>query len=180
MNVYINIYLILKTSKMKKKLLSWIIKTLLFTTALLFIPTFTNADENDLEVDGFNITPKLKEEQVEKINKQIQNIWSHGWKVWDNYTKAADSLTTSEQVASWIMNRNTLLNYLAFIVEFLSQLWLLVWAGFIMYAWYKYMISVFTWWKTPSSTLKNAIIWIVIVIFSYAIMRFFTSIIWLT
>lgn len=165
---------------MKKKLLIRTIKILTFATALLLIPSFSNAAGDDLEVDWFNITPKLKEEQVKKINEQIQKIWSQGWKVRDNYNKAASWLTTSEQVASWIMNRNTLLNYLTFVVEFLSQLWLLVWAGFIMYAWYKYMLSIFNWGKTPSSTLKNAIIWVIIVIFSYAIMRFFTSIIWLT
>jgi hypothetical protein len=164
---------------MKKNLLTRTIKTVIFTMTLLLIPSFTNAAGDDLEVDWFNITPKLKPSQVEKINEKIDLIWSHGWKVWDNYLRAAEDLTTSEQVASWIMNRNTILNYLTFVVEFLSQLWLLVWAGFIMYAWYKYMLSVFNWGKTPTSTLKNAIIWVIIVIFSYAIMRILISVIWL-
>ena len=165
---------------MRKNLLTRAIKTLIIAITLLLIPSFTNAAGSDLEVDWFNITPKLKSSQVEKVNEKIDLIWSHGWKVWDNYLQAAEDLTTSEQIASWIMNRNTILNYLTFIVQFLSQLWLLVWAGFIMYAWYKYMLSVFNWGKTPSSTLKNAIIWVIIVIFSYAIMRILTSIIWLT
>jgi hypothetical protein len=133
-----------------------------------------------MDVEGFEIMPKLKPEEISEINTAIKEIWSEGWKVWENYNKNASGLTTAKQITSWIMTRNTIMNYLVFVVKFLSQLWLVVWAWFIMYAWYKYMLSVFNWWKTPSSTLKNAIIWVIIVIFSYAIMKVFTSIIWLT
>ena len=162
---------------MKKGLLIWI---LAFAIAFLFMPATTNADNEELEVDWFDIMPRLKPEEVADVNQKIKEIWSEGWKVWENYNKNASWMTTSQQIASWIMTRNTILNYIVFIVKFLSQLWLLVWAWFIMFAWYKYMVSLFTWGKAPSSTLKNAIIWIIIVIFSYAIMRILTSIIWLT
>lgn len=162
---------------MKKNLLIWI---LTFAMALVFIPTITNADNEELDINWFDIMPKLKEEEIGNVNKAIKEIWSQGWKVWENYNKNASGMTTAEQIASWIMTRNTILNYIVFIVKFLSQLWLLVWAWFIMFAWYKYMLALFTWGKAPSSTLKNAIIWIIVVIFSYAIMRILTSIIWLT
>ena len=162
---------------MKKGLLIWI---LAFAIAFVFMPAITNADNEELEVDWFDIMPRLKPEEVADVNQKIKEIWSEGWKVWENYNKNASWMTTSQQIASWIMTRNTILNYIVFIVKFLSQLWLLVWAWFIMFAWYKYMVSLFTWGKAPSSTLKNAIIWIIIVIFSYAIMRILTSIIWLT
>jgi hypothetical protein len=162
---------------MKKGLLIWI---LAFAMAFVFMPATINADNEELEVDWFDIMPRLKPEEVADVNQKIKEIWSEGWKVWENYNKNASWMTTSQQIASWIMTRNTILNYIVFIVKFLSQLWLLVWAWFIMFAWYKYMVSLFTWGKAPSSTLKNAIIWIIIVIFSYAIMRILTSIIWLT
>ena len=162
---------------MKKGLLIWI---LAFAIAFVFMPAITNADNEELEVDWFDIMPRLKPEEVADVNQKIKEIWSEGWKVWENYNKNASWMTTSQQIASWIMTRNTILNYIVFIVKFLSQLWLLVWAWFIMFAWYIYMVSLFTWGKAPSSTLKNAIIWIIIVIFSYAIMRILTSIIWLT
>ena len=161
---------------MKKGLLIWI---LAFAIAFVFMPAITNADNEELEVDWFDIMPRLKPEEVADVNQKIKEIWSEGWKVWENYNKNASWMTTSQQIASWIMTRNTILNYIVFIVKFLSQLWLLVWAWFIMFAWYKYMVSLFTWGKAPSSTLKNAIIWIIIVIFSYAIMRILISIIWL-
>ncbi len=165
---------------MKKNLLIWTIKILIIAISFTILPVITNADDEEMDVEGFEIMPKLKPEEISEINTAIKEIWSEGWKVWENYNKNASGLTTAKQITSWIMTRNTIMNYLVFVVKFLSQLWLVVWAWFIMYAWYKYMLSVFNWWKTPSSTLKNAIIWVIIVIFSYAIMKVFTSIIWLT
>ena len=157
----------------------WIISIILLFS-IIFFPHKTFAADGDLDVEWFNIMPELDDENFNNINKAIQEIWQTWWKVMDTYREKAEKLTVTEQITWWIMNRNTLLNYIVFLVQFLSQLWLVVWWWFIMYAWYKYMISVFNWWKVPSSTVKNAIIGIIIVIFSYAIMRTLTSIIWLT
>ena len=165
---------------MKKNLLIWTIKVLVIAMAFIIFPTITNANDEELDVEGFEIMPKLTWWQIDKVNQAISWISSSAWEVRKRYNEEAKNLKTSEQIASWIMNRNTIMNYLVFVAKFLSQLWLLVWAWFIMYAWYKYMLSVFSWWKTPSSTLKNAIIWVIIVVFSYAIMKILTSIIWLT
>lgn len=163
---------------MKNFLLTWIF-TIIFTASLVFPLSFTIAD-SDLDVDWFEIMPKLTWGQIDKVNESIDKISGEAWNVWKNYNTEAKKLKTSEQIASWIMTRDTIMNYIVFVVKFLGQVWLVVWAWFIIYAWYKYMLSVFGWWKTASSTLKNAIIWVIIVIFSYAIMKIFTSIIWLT
>ncbi len=165
---------------MKKNLLIWTIKVLAIAIAFIIFPMITNANNEEIDIEGFEIMPKLKPEEITEINTKIKEIWSTGWNVWNLYNKNASEMTTSQQISSGIMTRDTIMNYLVFVVQFLSQLWLLVWAWFIMFAWYKYMLSVFNWWKTPSSTIKNAIIWVIIVIFSYAIMRILTSIIWLT
>ncbi len=165
---------------MKKNLLIWIIKILVIDMAVTIFPLVTSANDDELDVEGFEIMPKLEPEEIEEINTKIKEIWSEGWKVWENYNKNASGMSTSKQIASWIMNRDTIMNYIVFIIKFLSQLWLLVWAWFIMYAWYKYMLTAFGQWKDANSTLKNAIIWVIIVIFSYAIMKILTSIIWLT
>lgn len=136
----------------------------------------------DLEVDGFNIMPELTQGEVGIVNEKITTIWSEWWHVWEKYNKVAEdkSFTTSQQIASWIMNWDTILNYLVFVVQFLSQLWLVVGVVFIMYAGYGYMLSVFKGWKVPTETVKNAIIWVIIVIFSYAIMKTLTSFIGLS
>lgn len=137
---------------------------------------YTNAQS----IDGIQIIPELEDEEIEEINEAIDRIGKTGGKVREKYNAAASGMSTSQQIASWIMNRDTLVNYLVYVVKFLSQLWIVVGVVFIMYAWYKYMISVFAWWKTPTSTIKNAIIWVIIVIFSYAIMKILTSLVWLS
>ena len=158
------------------------IRLILFISffAVLLAPNNICLAQDDLTVNGFDIIPELNEEEIGEINEKIKRIWSEWWHVWDHYNDEASQLSTSKQIASWIMNRDTIMNYLIFVVQFLSQLWLVVWAVFIIYAWYNYMLSVFKWWQTPTTTIKNAILWVLVVIFSYAIMRVLTSLIWLT
>jgi len=141
----------------------------------LYSFSFTNAAWDD-EIEWYTILPEIKEKNLSELNTKINDIWTSWGHVMENYRKVAEESTVEEQLATGIMNRDTLINYLVYIVKFLSQLWLAVWAVFIIIAWYKYMISVFNWWKADSNTVKNAIIWVIIVIFSYAIMKFFTSI----
>ncbi len=165
---------------MKKTLKNLLCLSIVFIISIFPYSSLADNASNSMDVDWFNIMPKLETGDIDDINNKIDQIWKEWWEVWNKYNEAATSMKTEKQLASWIMNRDTIMNYLVFIVKFLSQLGLVVWTAFIIYAWYKYMVSVFNWWKTPNSTVKNAIIWVIIVIFSYAIMRFFTSIIWLT
>ena len=164
--------------KLSLKKIWLILTTLIF--CLIFLPKNVYADESDLEVDVFNILPELNDKEIDEVNKSIAEIWQTWWNVWQEYNKAASGLSTSQQISSWIMNRDTLMNYIVFVVQFLSQLWLVVWTVFIIYAWYKYMVSVFWWGNASKSAITNAIIWVIIVIFSYAIMRILTSLVWLT
>lgn len=161
---------------MKIKNLIKICLILTISTFFLFLKSNTiYADE--ISVDWFNIIPKLTDSEISVIDEKIKNIWS-SWKyVMEKYREEAKHLETKEKVASWIMDRNTIMDYLVFVVQFLSQLGLLVWAGFIIYAWYNYMISVINKGKTSNAPILNAIIWIIIIIFSYAIMKTLTSLI---
>lgn len=164
----------------RKNLIKFFVAIILSLFSLNFISYHANA--GDLEVDWFNIMPKLTDWEVGKVNAAIDKIWEEGWEVRKNYNDEAKKLNTSQQVASWIMTWDTVVNYLVFIIRFLSELWLLVWAAFIIVAWYRYMSSAFSWAWTSKATwaLKSAVIWVLIVIFSYAIMRILTSFIWLT
>ena len=153
--------------------------TSIFLTSCISI--FSNISEaGDIQVEWFNIMPELTWWEITIVEDKITEIWATWWMVMKTYYEASTWLTTSQQIASWIMNWNTIMNYLVFIVQFLSQLGLVVWTAFIIYAWYKYMTDAFWWKSVPSKTITNAIIWILIVIFSYAIMKFLTSVIWLT
>lgn len=148
---------------------------LLICLSFALLPIYYIKADNDL-----TISKELTKDEIQHVNWRIKFLWDTPWKLWDNYHKAHKDLNFRERRAWGILDVNDIINYLVIIIQFLSQLWLLVWVVFIMYAWYKYMVSVFEGWKTPSSTVKNAIIWVLIIIFSYAIMRILTSLIWLT
>jgi hypothetical protein len=94
--------------------------------------------------------------------------------------KAHEDLSFSERRAGWILEIDDIMNYMVHIVQFLSQLGLVIWTIFIMYAGYKYMLSAFGKGGVSSKIIVNAIVWVLIIIFSYAIMRILTSVIWLT
>jgi len=160
-----------------KKIYIKIILSIVILCSFWCISFYTNAD--DIEVEWLAISKKLTTWEVEHTNRRIKFLWSHPGEFWKNYRDAHKDLSFWERLASWIIGVDDIFNYLVFVIQFLSQLGLLVWVFFIMYAWYKYMLSVFNWGKTASSTLKNAIIWVIIVIFSYAIMKILTSFIWL-
>jgi hypothetical protein len=74
------------------------------------------------------------------------------------------------------MTWDTLLDYATYLVNFLSQVWLLIWWLMIVYAWYMYATTIFWWWDATkwNNAIKYAIMWILVVIFSYAIMRLLT------
>lgn len=146
----------------------------------IWLPIFLFTFSLYTQADSFNITRELTDNKITKVNRRIKIISWDPWNVSSNIHKAHEDLNLFERLASWILEIEDIMDYLVLVVKFLSQLWLIVWMVFIMYAWYQYIISVFNWWKVPSNTIKNAIIWVTIVIFSYAIMRFLTSIIWLT
>jgi len=146
----------------------------------IWLPIFLLTFSLYTQADSFNITRELTDNEITKVNRRIKIISWDPWNVSSNIHKAHEDLNLFERLASWILEIEDIMDYLVLVVKFLSQLWLIVWMVFIMYAWYQYIISVFNWWKVPSNTIKNAIIWVIIVIFSYAIMRFLTSIIWLT
>ena len=147
---------------------------LLWLSYLLLPIFFIKAEEN------LSVINKVTDEEAEHVNRRIQFIWTKPWEVRTNIHNAHEDLNFSERRAGWILEIDDIMNYMVRIVQFLSQLWLVVWTIFIMYAGYKYIISILNSEKTPSATVKNAIIWVLIVIFSYSIMRILTSFIWLT
>ena len=88
---------------------------------ILSLPNFITTAQN---VDGFNIIPELTEEEAIKANQKIKEIWSTWWEVMNKYREvAAKDFTIEQQLATWVMNRDTIMNYLVFVIQFLSQLW---------------------------------------------------------
>jgi len=155
-----------------KKLVLWLITCLVININILsVIPVFAqNAEPNPTSLE---IVPKVDQWTLWTINTEVQQ--SNGEHVRDTYNKKADTLSTSEQIASGVMTWNTILNYGVYLLKFLSQAWLLVGALMFIYTGYKYIMSVITGDGEPSkNNIKYAIYGILIIIFSYAIMRILT------
>ena len=105
-------------------------------------------------------------------------VWDEPWKVWDNYNNMASSNAGAwDAFASWVFSWNNVFDFFTYLAKTLSQIWLVVWAIMIIYAWYKYASWVFTWdaSKWWQDAIKSAIYGVLIVIFSYAIMKLLIS-----
>ena len=128
--------------------------------------------------DTWTIIPKLS--SWGKVQKAVEKVWETPWKVWKNYNAQASGMNVWDSFASWIFSWDTIFNFLKHIATVLSQIGLVIWAWMIIYAWYKYAVWVFTgdaskWWK---DAVKWAIYWVLIVIFSYAIMKILLWMFW--
>ena len=140
----------------------------------LFILLFTGLSF----ADDFEIIPKSKD--VNQVKSSVDVIGNEWWMVWDNYNNQASWMNSLskiwDQISSGIMTWDTLINYVVYLIRFVSQIWLLIWGVMIIYAWYLYATSVF--WGDANSGKKHitdAIIWVLIIAFSYAIMKFLTA-----
>jgi divalent metal cation (Fe/Co/Zn/Cd) transporter len=72
------------------------------------------------------------------------------------------------------MTRDTILDYAVLLLRFLSQVGLMIGGIMIVYAGYRYILNVLEAAEPDPSLIKNAIIGIMVIIFSYAIMRILT------
>lgn len=140
---------------------------------LLITPISSFAqDSND-----FEIIPKASSGGA--VEAAVEAVWSEWWSVRDNYNEQASGLegNVGDQIASGVMTRNTLLDYVVYLVRFLSQIGIVIGVLMIIYAGYLYASSVFS----PSnmskgkSAITNAIVGVLVVAFSYAIMKLLTS-----
>lgn len=157
----------------KYQILSFLFLFVLFQS--LFCPSFAiETEKND-----FLLVPESEEYEIDWTQrvKRISNSWGH---VWDQYDKEAYDIwwpdkknanSIWEQMATGILNWNSLIDYLVYALKILSELALLIWALMFIRNWYQYASSALTWEEPKKQKLHYAIWWILVVIFSYAIMR---------
>lgn len=152
---------------MKKLLL------IIFTFGFLMVPmsSFAQQASND-----FEIIPKASSWGA--VDQAVTDVGASWWNVRNVYNTKADELdTVGDQIASGIMTRDTLLDYIVYLVRFLSQIGIFIGVVMIIYAGYLYASTVFS----PSniskgkSAITNAIIGVLVIAFSYAIMKLLTS-----
>lgn len=125
----------------------------------------------------FEIIPEAEDQS--QVTEAVQDVGSEGWQVWDKYNQQAENLSEDlwAQMASGIMTRDTLLDYVVYVVRFLSQIGLVIGAIMIIYAGYLYATTIFWAWDVSKwkKAITNAIIGILVIAFSYAIMKLLTS-----
>lgn len=80
------------------------------------------------------------------------------------------------QMKTGVMGRSTILDYIVYLVRFLSQVGILIGGVMIIYAGYLYGSNIFAGKAGDGKkAIKNAIIGILIIIFSYVIIKTLTS-----
>lgn len=132
----------------------------------VFMVSFTFAQDGQA---AFEIIPSSTSDVWNKVNQVAQ--WG---KVRENYKNISQSNTLWlwEQFASGIMNWDTIIDYVAYLAKFLGQLALLAWAVCFIIFWYKKATEHLKWsW----SNLGKIITWLLVVIFSYVIIRIIRS-----
>lgn len=148
-------------------------KKLLLILLTIIVITWTQT----ILAQDFEIIPQAET----NVWSDVDAIWNAWGKVREAYNKQAESYQQWGKIwsafASGVFTRSTILDYLVYLIRFLSQAWLLVWAAMIIYAWYIYASSSFTWWDAWKwkKAITNAIIWVLVIVFSYAIMKIVTS-----
>lgn len=141
---------------------------------LLILPTLSFAQTpND-----FEIIPKATSGWA--VTEAVEAVGSSGGNVRDTYNQKAAELAkkgVGDQIASGIMTRDTLLNYIVYLVRFLSQIGIVIGVLMIIYAGYLYASSIFSPGNMSKgkSAITNAIIGVLVIAFSYAIMKLLTS-----
>lgn len=151
-----------------KLLKLWLLTILWLSAAYLS----TASAQND-----FHIIPETMNEAG--VKTEVIKVGKEWWSVRDNYNEISkrDDRTLWDEMASGIMTWDTILNYVVYLVKFLSQIGLTIWAIMIIYAGYTYSISIFRGWNVGKGKdgITQAIQWVIVISFSYAIMKFLTS-----
>ena len=135
---------------------------------MVFVSLWATVSAQNLE-----IIPEVKATGMQTVVTDVNKVATPG-KVWDNYDNVvAQKRDLSVQLASGIMDWQTILDYAARFIRYLSEIGIFVWAVFIVYAGYIYATAIFQNGKVDkgNTAIKNAILGVVIITFSYAIMK---------
>ena len=132
----------------------------------------------------FEVIPET-ESSASAVGAVVDNI-REWWSVWKKYKDTAYwpenivdwkrvsvwwSLKIGEQFATGVMTWDTILDYAVYLVKFVWQLALLVWALMIIYYGYKKATEHLKF----NSTIWKVVTWILVISFAYVIVRIIRS-----
>ncbi len=114
-----------------------------------------------------------------QVASDVKKVWSEAGNVTNRYREIAEMTGRSvgDQLASGIMSRDTLLDYLVYLIRFISQIGILIGAVQIIIAGYKYAVAVFNWADAQGANdnIRSAITGVAIIAVSYWFMRILTN-----
>lgn len=127
-----------------------------------------------------------KSEWWEDAASIVQAVAKWQWTVNERYNEKAAEIAKAlkgwradvwKAFETWVINRDTIMAYIVYLMRFINQLGLLIWGIMILYAGYQYAWTIFKFWDATKgkNAIKNATIWILIIVFSYAIWKWLES-----
>lgn len=128
--------------------------------------------------NSFELIPEVDDEIITSTYKDLTKPETRH-QFWDKYNEKANSKefdpgTTdglANQLSTGVMTWDTIIVYASVIIEFISNLWLVVGAGFIIFSGYQYAMSAFGAKEDNGWAIKNAFIGIAVIATSYGIFR---------
>lgn len=156
-----------------KNLIKKMTTILLASAFFLLLENLVFATPNNLHI----IPEKVwTDEEVKRDINTIGNPNAWGTVI-DRYNIVANELDKKGdlwgQLQRGTLTWNSIINYIVYIMRFLSQLGLLIGGLMILYAGYQYATTIFG-YGSPSdakAAIKNAIIWVIVIVASYAIWK---------
>ena len=147
--------------------------------SFLWLYSFANLDRTQ---NNLHIIPQTSysKQATSNIIKNIWDIESAGT-VLERYSGAAAELEQKWDLGAafetGVFSWNIVISYLVYLLRFISQLGLLIWAVMILYAGYQYATFIFGFWdpSKAKTTINRAIQWVLILVFSFAIWRGLTA-----
>ena len=128
------------------------------------------------QLNDFVIIPK--DQSQTQTTKYVEQVSQSNGSVRDTYNEIAYGKLDNNvgaQLWSWIITRDTILDYLVYLIRFMSQIWLVIGAASIIYTWYQFAAYSFSWQQPKKELIVSAIEWVLIIAFSYAIIRIVTE-----
>lgn len=130
--------------------------------------------------NDLHIIPESQSSNQE-LDQKVKEIAKKPGQVIETYNQQAEDLSKKWDLgsafATWIFNRDLILLYIAYLVQFLSQLGMLIWWVMVVYAGYLYAGTIFNFGDVPwaKKAITQAIQGILVITFSYAILKILTS-----
>ena len=126
------------------------------------LSSFARAQQTNVE-----LLPEWNEDKVIEYVSWV-SVW---WEVMERQKDLVKNgnMSMADQIRSWIMWWDTILDYCAYLARFLGEVALLVGALAIIFLWYK-RITKNVFWESPKG-LTMVIIWLLVIIFAYVIIK---------